>query len=93
MIYIGSSAGSLVAGPDVRISWSLDDPALSPELKNEKGIGMTDVVVFPHWGSDHFKKEYELTMKDCYTKGYKIVLLNDDQYLWVQDDWYKIMSI
>ena len=93
MVYMGSSAGSIVAGPDVKLTWGLDDPAKSPDLKSEKALHLTDVVVFPHWASPHFEAEYRTTMISAYTKGEKIVLLTDDQYLWVRDDWYKIMSI
>ncbi len=93
MVYIGSSAGSIVAGPDVKLTWGLDDPSKSPELENEKALHLTDVVVFPHWASPYFQAEYRSTMISAYTKGEKIVLLTDDQYLWVKDDWYQIMSI
>lgn len=93
LIYIGSSAGSIVAGPSLALIGDLDDRLLAPDLKNDEGLGMTDVIVFPHWGSPHFQKSYEKCMQNGYKKGNKIVLLTDDQYLWVRDDWYKIMSI
>jgi endonuclease-3 len=50
-------------------------------------------TVFSHWGSESFSAEYRTTILDAYTKGEKIILLTDDQYLWVSDDWYKIMSV
>lgn len=93
MIYIGSSAGSIVAGPNIKLTWGLDDPAQSPKLDGERGLGLVDVVVFPHWGSESFSEEYRTTMISAYTKGEKIILLTDDQYLWVSDDWFKIMSV
>lgn len=93
MIYGGSSAGSLVAGPDISLAAELDDPALAPELKDYRSLGLIDVVVFPHWGSEHFHNRYEKVMKSGYKKGLKIVLLTDDQYLLVNQGKYTIESI
>lgn len=93
LIYGGSSAGSVVAGPDISLVQELDDPSLAPELKDQKGLGLVDVVVFPHWGSEHFQNRYEKVMKSGYKKGLKIVLLTDDQYLLVNQGRYTIESI
>lgn len=93
LIYGGSSAGSIVAGPDISLVQGLDDPSLAPELTDHKGLGLVDVVVFPHWGSEHFQNRYEKVMKSGYKKGLKIVLLTDDQYLLVKDDTYTIQSL
>jgi len=93
LIYGGSSAGSVVAGPDISLVQGLDDPSLAPELKDYKGLALTDVVVFPHCGSEHFQNRYEKVMKSGYKKGLKIVLLTDDQYLLVNDNKHTIESI
>ncbi|MFA5927212.1 MAG: Type 1 glutamine amidotransferase-like domain-containing protein [Patescibacteria group bacterium] len=79
--YIGSSAGSIVAGPDLAPSEDLDDLAKAPLLKGTKGLGITDIIVFPHWGSDHFKESYKKCLPNFYTTAHKMVLLNDYQYL------------
>jgi dipeptidase E len=92
-IYIGSSAGSVVAGPDISGVAGLDDPADAPELKDFKGLGLIDIVIFPHWGSPHFQNRYEKVMKASYKRGQKILVLTDDQYLLVKDNAYSIESI
>jgi dipeptidase E len=51
MIYIGSSAGSVVAGPTVRLVNGLDDPTDAPELQDFAGLGLIDIAILPHWGS------------------------------------------
>lgn len=93
LIYGGSSAGSVVAGPDISLVKELDDPSKAPDLKDYKSLNLTDVVVFPHWGSPHFQKRYEKVMKSGYKTGLKIILLTDDQYLFVKDGKYTIESI
>lgn len=92
-VYGGSSAGSVVAGPDISLVQGLDDPSLAPELADHAGLGLTDVVVFPHWGSEHFQNRYEKVMKSGYKTGLKIVLLTDDQYLLVRDKAYTIETV
>lgn len=93
LLYGGSSAGSIVAGPDLTLAKTLDDPKMAPKLKDYKALGLTDVVVLPHWGSENFRKHYEDFGTSGYTMGQKVVLLTNDQYLMVEDDHYQIMSI
>lgn len=93
LIYGGTSAGSIVAGPDISLVEGLDDPILAPEITDHKGLGLVDVVVFPHWGSEHFQNRYEKVMNSGYKKGLKIILLTDDQYLLVNRGTYSIESI
>jgi dipeptidase E len=93
LIYCGSSAGSIVAGPDISLAQGLDDSSLAPELKDHIGLGLVDVVIFPHWGSEHFHNRYQKVMQSGYKTGLKIVLLTDDQYLLVKDDKYTIESV
>lgn len=93
MVYIGTSAGSILAGPSIDAVGDLDDRSLAPDLTTDECLNLTDVIVFPHWGSPHFQKRYEKCMQNGYKKGKKLVLLTDDQYLWVRDQWYQIMSV
>lgn len=91
MYYIGSSAGSVVAGPDIDNAKLIDDALRAPNLRSYKGLGLTDVEIFPHWGSEYFEVGYMNTMKYVYKSGHKIILLADDQYVCVQGDRYQIV--
>jgi dipeptidase E len=93
LLYGGTSAGSVVAGPDIALIKGLDNPALAPELSDYTGLGLVDVVVLPHWGSAHFQDRYQKMMQSGYKKGLKLVLLTDDQYLLVNENTYTIESI
>lgn len=90
--YGGSSAGSVVAGPDISLFEALDDPSLAPELEDHRGLNLVDVVLFVHWGSDHFAKRYQELLKNGYRPGQKVVLLTDDQYLFCEHSRYTIES-
>lgn len=93
-IYIGSSAGSVLVGPDIYPTYYLDAVEKAPNLKGYSGLGLTDVVVFPHWGSDHFKELYlNKRLEHAYTPKHKIILLTDNQYLNVTDDTYHVVDV
>lgn len=93
-VYIGSNAGSVIAGPDIYPAYNLDDASRAPNLKGYKGFGLTDVVTLPHWGSDNFKNLYmNKRLEITYNPDNKIILLTDNQYLHVKDDWYKVVEV
>jgi len=93
-IYISTSAGSVVAGPDIYPVHSLDRMQAAPKLKSYKGLGLVDFVVLPHWGSGHFKNNYRLErLADNYNTKNKLILLNNYQYVQIEDGWYRIVEI
>ncbi|MFA5163729.1 MAG: Type 1 glutamine amidotransferase-like domain-containing protein [Patescibacteria group bacterium] len=93
-IYISTSAGSIVAGPDIYPTYKLDNLKQAPKLKGYKGLGLVDFVVFPHWGSKHFKERYlNHRLAHNYNTKNKLILLNDYQYIQVESDWYRIVEV
>ena len=91
LIYIGSSAGSLLAGPNIETSF--DDPKTVPELTDYIGLNLIDVAVRPHWGSEHFLERYHQEMDRLYRVKSKMILLTDYQYLCVKEDWYQVITV
>ena len=92
--YIGTSAGSIIAGPDIYPAYYLDAAEEAKNLKNYKGISLVDFTVLPHWGSKHFKDRYlNQRLEHAYKLGYKLILLNDNQYVAVDGDKYRIIDV
>ena len=91
LIYIGSSAGSLLAGPNIETS--LDDPKTVPELTDYSGLNLIDVAVRPHWGSERFLERYHQEMDRLYSLKKNMILLRDNQYLHVKEDWYQVITV
>lgn len=75
-IYIGVSAGSIIAGPDIEIAgWGSEGDENNIGLKNLKGLELTDFIIFPH-----YKKELKSELDEFKKKtGHKIIELRDDQ--------------
>ena len=92
--YTGSSAGSMIAGPDIAITWRPENQPYVKDLPDTLGFNLVDFTIFPHWGSSRFKKIFfSYRLRNAYKKGNKIILLNDDQYVEVIDGNYKIVDI
>lgn len=86
--YIGLSAGSIVAGPDVTPASLMDDPADGPALEGYTGLGLVDVTPIPH--ADGHLPPYppELIRRtiDTYGSDFALLPLRDDQALLVEDE-------
>jgi dipeptidase E len=91
-LYIGTSAGSIIAGPDVEPAKPLDELGAAPRLKNFAGLGLVDFIVFPHWGSASFRELYLNTrLKDAYSTKHKFIVIGDPYYVEVREDgWYQV---
>lgn len=93
--YIGSSAGSIIAGPDTYPTHRIDKVSVAPHLNGYKGFDLVNFCVFPHWGSEYFKDLYLNKRLDfAYSKNQvPIVLLTDKQYVWVKNESLQIIEV
>ena len=67
-IYIGESAGSIVAGNNIYSTYYEKDVEKAPKLKGYEALNLVDFVVFPHWGTDYFRNKYlDFRMRHAYT--------------------------
>lgn len=48
-VYIGVSAGSVIAGPSIRIAAELSPDVNSVGLVDMSGMGITDTIIYPHY--------------------------------------------
>lgn len=93
-IYIGTSAGSQVAGPDIDPLYKPEDKKWAKKVKITKAMGLVDLVIFPHWGSKDLKDLYlNYRLKRNYTTDHKFIILNDYQYLEVLKEGYTIVEV
>lgn len=85
VVYIGSSAGSILAGLSIDIARRFDDPNMV-DLENYKGLSLVDTLILPHFDKKKYTKELEETVEEWEDKGYKITTLNDNQAFVVNED-------
>lgn len=85
-LYFGVSAGSILAGPNIDIASPYDPNDV--KLKNLSGLGLTDIIVSPHY-TDNDK---EVVKRFKRKEKYKIVPLTDSQALFISDKETKIIE-
>lgn len=92
-IYIGTSAGSIIAGPKCP-DYLLSKKEAEQGEKTE-GYGFVNFTILPHWGSQFFKERY---LKDRLKMAYKVrqvplLILTDNQYVYVVDGRFEIVDV
>lgn len=94
MIYIGTSAGTVIAGPDIEPVRQDDRAALAPHLQDTKGYGLVNFVVMPHWGQPKRRELFNTyRLNHIYQEDYPYLFLNDHQYVEVVDDSFQIHTV
>ncbi len=76
-VYVGVSAGSVIAGPDVSLSqWGKDSDRNSIGLKNMTGLELVSFGIIPHWGGQSYKgaEGYQYEVK--YIRDGEVIVIN-----------------
>lgn len=90
-VYIGTSAGSIIAGPKLPDYFSGEEA----ELENENCYGFVNFTLVPHWGSEDFKERYlGERLKIAYRDNQvPLLLLTDNQYVHVRNGQMEIIDV
>lgn len=88
-IYIGSSAGSAVAAPDIRYVERFDDPK-EASLTDTKGIGLVNFAVLPHAGKEKYEEIQKEVLEEY--KDWHIVPISDEQFIIPKSDAWEIIG-
>ncbi len=91
-IYIGSSAGSLLAGPNIEMDKIYDDGEFGKELASYEGLGLVDFVALPHSNQEEFRP-YIDKIKDEYGQKYSLVELKDNQAFIITDGKRELVEV
>ena len=93
-IYIGCSAGSIVAGSDINAGFYPNKIKDAPKLRGSKGLNLVDFSIIPHWGrADKEQNFLKYRLRHLYKSKNKIILLSDSQYVVVENKNYRIVDI
>lgn len=88
IIYIGSSAGSVIAGPSIEPMKCYDDP-LAETMDSLDALNLVDFVVLPHANQEKYKTSLEKATND-YKEKYKLIPLMDTQFVVVRDTFFQL---
>lgn len=87
IIYIGSSAGSIILGPGIEFAEAFDDPNIA-QLDSTKGFMLIDFIPLPHYEKEN--PDYKDIIKE-YGLKYTLVPITNDQIILVDDDGYHVI--
>jgi len=91
IVYVGSSAGATLAGPNIEPVKPFDDPSEAPGLKSFEGLNLVDFIILPHLEEKN-KQQYETIIKE-YENKYKIIPITDYEAVFVEDGNIKLIKI
>lgn len=81
-IYIGVSAGSIIVGPSIKIAGEVVADENEVGLKDLTGLGITDLIIFPHYSPELEKDIRAFEAK----QDVAIERISDSQAVLVQND-------
>jgi dipeptidase E len=90
-VYVGSSAGAIIAGNDIAYIGDADDPALAPDLQSTAGLGLVDVSVMPHANEESLDAKWKETIASS-PNGDSFVRIRDNQAVVVTDGQWKVVD-
>jgi dipeptidase E len=90
-IYIGESAGAIVASVDIGYAQKMDSVDKAPALKDYNALGLVDFYTVPHYKSVPFKKVAQ-SIIDTYEATLNLSPISNKDAIWVQDDKMQIHS-
>ena len=89
--YIGSSAGAVIAGPDIESVAEFDDPK-EARLTATEGFGFVDFVILPHYKKEKNNLQYEKVMGE-FGSRYSFMPISDNQAIFVMNGKVEIVEV
>ena len=84
-LYIGESAGSIVASKNIEYIKAMDSSKKAPELTNFDALGLTDFYTVPHVRNFPFKKAAKKII-DEYSASLNLLAIANDEAILVEND-------
>ena len=85
-LYIGESAGAIIASPDTEYMKNVNfDPIKkAPELEDYSSLGLVDFYTIPHYGNFPFKKKGEKVIQ-LYNEKLQLIPISNKQAILIED--------
>lgn len=94
MVYIASSAGSVIMGPDIAANGRPGKTPVDYGLTETTGFSIVNFVIMPHWGAKEKKEAYfKHKIPQTYQEDNPYVLLANNQYVEVKGDTFQTHTV
>ena len=91
LLYIGESAGSVIAAPDIEYASIVDDKTLATELDDYTGLNLVDFYIVPHFEEEPFVESSRNTV-ELYKDKLDLKLINNKEVILIENDDFRIIK-
>ena len=91
LLYIGESAGSVIATPDIEYASIVDDKTLATELDDYTGLDLVDFYIVPHFEEEPFVESSRNTV-ELYKDKLDLKLINNKEAILVENNNFTIIK-
>ena len=91
LLYIGESAGSVIATPDIEYASIVDDKTLATELDDYTGLNLVDFYIVPHFEEEPFVESSRNTV-ELYKDKLDLKLINNKEAILVENNNFTIIK-
>ena len=91
LLYIGESAGSVIAAPDIEYASIVDDKTLATELNDYTGLNLVDFYIVPHFEEEPFVESSRNTV-ELYKDKLDLKLINNKEAIPVENNNFTIIK-
>lgn len=92
LIYVGSSAGSIICCPTIEAAKRFDDARLAPDLTDYQGLNLFDKIIIPHAQKKKYSDRMKQTLAEIKDQGLEFITLTDDQAVIVTDRGSRVVN-
>ena len=91
LLYIGESAGSVIAAPDIEYASVIDDKTVATELDGYAGLNLVDFYIVPHFEEEPFVESSRNTV-ELYKDKLDLKLINNKEAILVENNNFTIIK-
>ena len=91
LLYIGESAGSVIAAPDIEYASVIDDKTVATELDDYTGLNLVDFYIVPHFEEEPFVESSRNTV-ELYKDELDLKLINNKEAILVKNNNFTIIK-
>ena len=91
LLYIGESAGSVIATPNIEYASIVDDKTLATELNDYTGLNLVDFYIVPHFEEEPFVESSRNTV-ELYKDKLDLKLINNKEAILVENNNFRIVK-
>lgn len=89
-LYIGESAGAVIACPDIGYCSGMDSPEKAPDLTDYTGLGLVDFYIVPHIGNEEMGEAAKKAVEE-YNSRLDLKIITDRQVIQVDEENNRIL--